>query len=174
MGYSAKAVANAVLQIAETSGASLSPLKLQKLVYIAHGWHLAIKDAPLVNDEFAEAWQYGPVFPSLYHEFKKFGKGSIKDRATDFSVSDGPEFDVEVVEPEIDRSDDFTWSLLNRIWETYGKHNGLTLSDLTHQSGTPWQITWSKSDGRKNADIKNEIIQSHYKELALSRRQAAM
>ena len=71
MGYSAKAPANYF--IGKYGRFKISPLKLQKLVYISHGWHLAIFDRELVDDEYAEAWQYGPVFPSLYHEFTEFG-----------------------------------------------------------------------------------------------------
>jgi len=44
-------------------------MKLQKLVYYAHGWHLALNNEPLI-DEQVECWQYGPVISSLFHEFK--------------------------------------------------------------------------------------------------------
>lgn len=108
MGYPVKAVANAFLQIAEKHDAKLSPLKLQKLVYISHGWHLAIEGQNLVSDEFAEAWQYGPVFPSLYHEFKGAGKGAITSPATDLEIGDGPGLDVTVVTPSIPENDKAT------------------------------------------------------------------
>lgn len=173
MGYPVKAVANAMLQIAENHDATLSPLKLQKLVYIAHGWHLAIKNTELVDDEFAEAWQYGPVFPSLYHEFKDSGKGSIAKRATYMEISDGPDFNICVVEPSVPVTDDFTWSLLNKVWDSYGKFSGLTLSDLTHRPDTPWKTTWDANEGRKNADIPNDVIEQHYKGLASTRQKVA-
>ncbi len=63
MGYSAQAVANCFLDLANKENKEITPLKIQKLVYIAHGWFLAVTDKPLVDDEFVEAWQYGPVFP---------------------------------------------------------------------------------------------------------------
>jgi uncharacterized phage-associated protein len=173
MGYPVKAVANAMLQTAENHDSKLSPLKLQKLVYIAHGWHLALRETELVDDEFAEAWQYGPVFPSLYHEFKDVGKGFISKRATDLELSDDVDFDFYVTEPIIPEDDQFTWSLLNKVWDSYGKYSGLTLSDITHQQDTPWQKTWSKSGGRKNADISNEEIKRHYKQLTSSQQKVA-
>ena len=58
--YSAKAVANYFLARAKESGETLSPMKLQKLIYFAHGWHLAVFDAPLLDEE-VQAWDYGPA-----------------------------------------------------------------------------------------------------------------
>ena len=84
MSYSAKAIANYFLGLADAEKKPISHLKIQKLVYIAHGWYLAIKGEPLVGDEYAEAWQYGPVFPSLYHEFKIHGSGHITEPAMDY------------------------------------------------------------------------------------------
>lgn len=167
MGYSAKAVANAFLDIAKANERRLSPLKLQKLVYIAHGWNLAINGDSLVEDEFAEAWQYGPVFPSLYHEFKEFGKSPVGRKACEFEVAN--DFDFNVIEPSIPSKDEQAWELMNRVWDIYGKYSGLTLSDVTHQDNTPWHRIWNESGGRRNADIPNEAIKQHYELLAQER-----
>jgi len=88
MGHTAKAVANYVLDLSEREGVEITPLKLQKMVYIAHGWHLAIRGQPLVTDEYAEAWDHGPVFPSLYYEIREFGKKPITRRAPDLILYD--------------------------------------------------------------------------------------
>lgn len=62
----------AAKRMCEHSGWSLSNLELQKLLYIAHMFYLGEKDEPLVSGNF-EAWEYGPVNPSLYHRVKIFG-----------------------------------------------------------------------------------------------------
>lgn len=163
MGHSAKAIANAMLDVAREHGASVTPLKLQKLVYIAHGWSLGLTGEPLVVDQLPEAWQYGPVFPSLYHEFKEFGRGSIANKATDFNIGRGLSFDL--IEPVVPEDDTYTWSLLRKVWDQYGKYGGVALSELTHRSGTPWDQTWSKSGGVKNAVIPEEVVKQHYEDL---------
>lgn len=164
MGHSAKAVANALLHIASEHQAQVTPLKLQKLAYIAHGWSLGLLNEPLVTDELPEAWQYGPVFPSLYHEFKEYGKGSIGKKATDLNFT-GTGLQFQVEEPTIPEDDKLTWALLRKVWDQYGKYGGIALSDLTHRAGTPWEQTWNASKGVRNADISNEIIKAHYDEL---------
>ena len=163
MGHSAKAIANAMLDVAREHGSSVTPLKLQKLVYIAHGWCLGLTGQPLVTDQLPEAWQYGPVFPSLYHEFKEFGKDPITSRATDFNIGSSLSFDL--VEPSVPEEDINTWALLRRVWDQYGKYGGVALSELTHRLGTPWEQVWSSSGGVKNAVIPEAIVKAHYEQL---------
>ncbi len=164
MGYTAKAPANYFLGKYNRFG--ISPLKLQKLVYISHGWHMALSSGDLlVDDEFAEAWQFGPVFPSLYHEFKDFGSGSINRKAQDLRfMGGGADFDIFI--PEIPMSDERSINLLDRIWTVYGKFAATQLSFLTHAKGTPWHQVWSAHPGMRNMHIPNELIRKHYEEKA--------
>ncbi len=85
--YSPKSIANYFIDLAKVSGDKLTPMKLQKLVYYAMGWFAGYTGKPLV-DEAVEAWQYGPVFSSLYHEFKQFGSGPIDGKATEYDVTE--------------------------------------------------------------------------------------
>lgn len=59
--------------ICNISGWSVSNLQLQKILYISHMYNLGVTEGdPLITDNF-EAWDYGPVIPTLYHEVKGFG-----------------------------------------------------------------------------------------------------
>ena len=49
-------------------------VKVQKLLYYAQGYHLAIHREPLFDDEI-QAWQYGPVVPSVYRA-DRYGQSS--------------------------------------------------------------------------------------------------
>ena len=73
------AIANEFLELAAREGVSLSQMKLQKLVYFAYGWSLALRGDPLVNEQ-VECWDYGPVFPSLYRRTKRYGADPILGR----------------------------------------------------------------------------------------------
>jgi uncharacterized phage-associated protein len=76
MSYSVATVANAFIDIVANNGFYLTNLKLQKLVYFAHGWYLAFTDTPLIDDE-VQSWKYGPVIQSLHYELKHYGSGHI-------------------------------------------------------------------------------------------------
>jgi uncharacterized phage-associated protein len=46
MPYDPKAIANYFLTLAADHDQTLDPMMIQKSVYFAHGWHLAILDTP--------------------------------------------------------------------------------------------------------------------------------
>jgi uncharacterized phage-associated protein len=58
-------------------------MKLQKLLFFTHADFLIRTGRPLIKQEF-EAWDYGPVIPSLYREFKKFKDQPITSKAKCF------------------------------------------------------------------------------------------
>ena len=113
MGYLAKAVANEFLKLAQNENATLTQMKLQKLVYIAHGFNLALVDSALLEDKI-QAWQYGPVIPSLYGEFKSFGNSPITRNATITKIDN--DFNINHKVPKID--DKKTKELIVAVWET--------------------------------------------------------
>ena len=154
--YDPKCIANLFLDLAERDGKSLTPMKLQKLVYFAHGWHLAITGKPLL-DEVVEAWEYGPVISSLYREFKEFGPEKITRRARC----------AETIETEA-----FARKLVERIWDIYGDYTGIQLSNLTHENDSPWTRTVEQSQQEygkilKHLDINQATIKTYFQSLGI-------
>ena len=163
MLHSTKSVANYFLELAKKNGQVLTPMKLQKLVYYAMGWFAGYTGKPLV-DEAPEAWQYGPVFPNLYHEFKNFGSKPITRKAVELDCDFE---DVEISTPE--GSD--VRAFLDNIWNSYSKYTGIALSEMTHAIGTPWEITWREAQGVRNISIPFELIKEHFEATAAKARQ---
>lgn len=163
--FNPKSIANYFLDLAKASGKPISPMKLQKLVYYAHGWYAGYTRQPLIN-EAVEAWQYGPVIPSLYHEFKRFGSGQIHGKAMIFD-------NVGVREAPTP-SDPAICTFLNNVWNSYGPYEGITLSEMTHASGTPWDVTWSECQGVRGADIPFERISNWFGEAVAKTQQTAV
>ncbi|BEV17548.1 DUF4065 domain-containing protein [Herbaspirillum sp. DW155] len=153
--YDPKSIANFFLEAAAREGQSIDPMKLQKLVYYAHGWFAGHFGKPLINEN-VEAWQYGPVIPSLYHEFKPYGAGAIRSKAKGFV--NGSFQDVPLP------TDPGLLHFLNNVWNSYGPYTGIALSEMTHAAGSPWDITWRNSEGMHGADIPFPTIQEHFGE----------
>ena len=111
----------------EEVGELISNLKLQKLVYYAQGFHLAMMDEPLFADSI-EAWAHGPVVPALYHEYKVHGSGVIPVPS---------DFDPDTIDQE-------TRSLLNEVYNVFGQFSGWKLRNMTHEE-PPWKKAYSGS-----------------------------
>lgn len=165
VGYLADAVANEFLSLPEAKD-QVSPMKIQKLVYFAHGWHLAFYDTPLVS-ESVQAWKYGPVFPTLYAEFREFGRHSITRLAREVEIERRPEggFLIRQSEPRIDPTDRSAKSLVRKVWDQIGNYTGVQLSSLTHRSGTPWHTIASQfgSESPSAVAIPNDLIKDYFR-----------
>ena len=169
--YPALAVANYFISLALKKGdSSLNPMKLQKLIYFAHGWYLALTGKPLIEERI-EAWKYGPVVSLIYHKFKSKGCKPIQKFAEIYSPIDFDD-DFSSVEGEIPivKNDPTVEGLLDKIWEVYGKYTAIQLSNATHEPGTPWRQTWEAlGNNRTAACIPDTLIKDHFAGLKLAK-----
>lgn len=140
-------------------------MKLQKLVYLCHGYFLASTDRPLIRERF-EAWQYGPVSPTLYQEFKNFGGDPITCMATEFCFEDGDDFnDFEFVTVPPVTNDIRAEKIISFVWKTYNKWSARELSALTHQSGWAWDKVTRKHPDERHIEISDRLIKRDFESL---------
>jgi uncharacterized phage-associated protein len=140
------------------SARGIEHMKLQKLVYCAHGWWLTANEAAFLNEK-PQIWQYGPVFNSLYHVLKTFGSMPIS----------APQSDSPFAPPlTIDAADENVRNLLRWVWQRYGHLSSFALSDMTHRPGTAWsrvaaERNFSVPHGLEIPDayIREEFIKMH-------------
>lgn len=135
----------AAKRLGEKSGWSLSNLEMQKLLYLAHMFHLGHHEEPLVSGLF-EAWDYGPVHPSLYHRAKVFGSSPVEN--------------VFHSAPDLD--DGTEAELLDDAVEQLSHNRPGRLVAITHWD----QGAWAKNyvPGERGIVIPNEDILEEYKE----------
>lgn len=162
MPFSAIAVANEFLAVAKKHGELLTPMKLQKLVFYAHGWSLALAQEPLVSNRI-EAWAWGPVIPDLYRQFRMYGNEPIL-RPACYTALRGSGF--AVVTPSLDDYPNDAGKrearrIIERVWEIYGKFSAAKLSNATHAKGTPWEQVYK--EGQQSIEILNPIIADYFK-----------
>lgn len=104
----------------EESGELISNLKLQKLMYYAQGFHLALYGTMLFPNDI-EAWAHGPVVPELYHKFKGHGSAPLP-RPENIALE---KFNAQ------------TRELLDDVINVYGQYSGWKLRNMTHEEA-PW------------------------------------
>ena len=128
----------------------ISTMKLQKLVYLAQGWHLGLRDKPLFTEQL-QAWANGPVCPDLFAKHR--GDYAVKEwqwgNARRLLASER--------------------IVVDAVIKNYGGLSGLELSELSHLRGTPWQATrdsWNLINGQASTvEIDPEDIKQHFKQV---------
>jgi uncharacterized phage-associated protein len=136
IGYDGRAVANFILDLCESKGRKVTNLDLQKIIYFCHVWSLIHLQKPLIRHRF-EAWQYGPVLPYLYREFRNFDAAPITSRAQALDPRDG---ESKTVGYDFDSE---TESLLQRVGDFYSRMRTTDLVKLSHVDGGPWYKVWN-------------------------------
>ena len=123
----------------------IDPMKLQKLIFLSHGWSLGVRSEPLIKTHF-KAWKFGPVLPKLYKRYQAFGMDQIKGT----SNNNYKKLDKNIVD------------VLDFIWKRYRTFTSIELSNLTHEKHGPWDMTLENLQDTYDATIDNELIQEFY------------
>ena len=122
MAYKALDIAKKLICLAQNDepngGELLTNLKLQKLLYYQQGFHLAFFGTPLF-EEPVESWMYGPVVPSVYDEYSKYGSASLPVTTQAITLTDDEE------------------KLFNEVFDAYREFSAIGLMNKTH-SERPW------------------------------------
>lgn len=152
MAHDVRTIANAVLELAEAKGRPVSNLSLNKIVYFLHAASLHERGEPLVSAKI-EAWDHGPVFRELYHQFKRFGRDSIEGRAHRLDPRRGTFVEVPVTLNSDERA------FVRRHAEELLKLSPGKLVDMSHVRDGAWYKA-RFGNGRLNpgVEITEELI----------------
>ncbi|MBD2771176.1 Panacea domain-containing protein [Iningainema tapete] len=133
-------VANYFCWLAKTLSGCLTHMPLQKHVYYAQGFYLGLYGEPLFLEEI-KAWDFGPVIPVLWQEYKAHGSNPIPAPKN---------FDVSVYsERQI--------ALLDGVYSRFGHLNAFLLSQMTHSEPT-WKNAYPQ--GVITTDAMKEFFET--------------
>jgi uncharacterized phage-associated protein len=172
MPHSSLAIANEFLKMAQNVGKALTHLHVQKLVYIAHGFHLALYDEPLVDEQF-QAWDFGPVAPELYWALKRYGsrtvtrlirRGDATPWGSPWGSSWGESWSDTGSTGGGDRAiaEDLTPPeavVIDQVWRDFREYEGFQLSALTHGPHSPWERVYKMG---MTEPIPNNSIKDYF------------
>lgn len=139
MAYKVLDIANKLLAKAANvcGGDLMSNMKLQKMLYYEQGYHLAVFNTPLFEEDI-EAWMYGPIVPCVYEHFKQYGSGGIQPEKKNI---------ISLTEEEED--------LFNEVFDAYVDFSAYGLMRKTHEEA-PWRKT---TTGPGNVISPNKMIE---------------
>lgn len=148
-----------------TKGLSVSPLKLQKLLYYEQAWFMVMggRENTLFPD-IPQAWVNGPVYPVIYHEYKsKTANMCDHLHASDFT-SGNPEEALKVVYNKLCLGHEYT-ELIESVITLYGAKTQNQLIFMTH-SESPWAETRGQLPPfeRSEKEIPLDLMYNYYLE----------
>jgi len=129
-------VTNNFIDWGNANGAGMSPLKLQKLMYLVYARYLYSQREPLFEERF-EKWPKGPVLRDLYEMLKVFGGSNIEEPLTDVR---GKIISIQL------GSGPYT-SAFREVAFRYGWNSANELIRLTHSGppGADFHTAWAKT-----------------------------
>lgn len=144
MTYDALTISRYIIDFSDRENFNISNLKLQKLLYFVQCHFLMQKNDICFKDNI-EAWNLGPVIPSVYREYKKFGAGNIPSSYVREKIKDD----------EIEPSDK---KLISDVVVRLSEYSAMELVDITHNQ-SPWKNTYERNCNRT---IQVESIKEYF------------
>ena len=124
---------------------TLSNLKLQSLLYLLQAVFLCEKDIACFDDDI-EAWDFGPVVPNVYKEYKHFGALNIFPNYINFVGYYEENIDIE------------HRKLIEEVLNEFSCFTANGLVQMT-QRQDPWKNAYK--EGKKSV-IKREDIKKYF------------
>lgn len=163
--YDPSVVGNTFLDLAKIENKPIDQLKLQKLIYFAHGWSFVYRDDyGLISSPF-QAMPYGPVCLDIYSQTQGFGSREIPSFFT-LSYVDVKTFESKSLKFPVGSP---VYNHIKLIWEKYSDKKSTTLSDWTHKNDpkNPWIISRLRAieEGKSYKELDDTQIRDYFKSL---------
>lgn len=137
MSYNVLDVCRYIINYSNEHDYGISNLKLQKILYFVQAYFLInTKDHMPCFAEKIEAWDFGPVVPAAYHEYKQYGSGDIPD-ASYFLFDFNNIWDSGRVDYNNDAIAPNDKILINQVIDKFANYTATDLVTLTHKQ-SPW------------------------------------
>ena len=150
-------------------GFSVSPLKLQKILYYQQAWHLVFfskneQDLKPLFSEKPQAWINGPVYPSIFAEYRNSVNGMCEHMGYQHFDVNEENANTELRRLLNEGLNEDEQNLFNQVIDLYGSLHQSKLVLMTH-SEDPWII--HRGDlgplERSTAEITFESMYKFYK-----------
>lgn len=143
----ARAVANEVIRLAHAKPTRITNLEVQKLIYFAHGFMLALERKPLFWQNVI-AWPKGPVVIDVYEALKIYGRDPILE---------------PIIMPGLIAPDENSSRVIKLAYDRMSKHTPGRLIRISHDPNGPWFKVYNERG--MNQVIDTELIRHYFTSL---------
>ena len=141
MSYKVLDVCKYVINYSNQKDYGISNLKLQKILYFVQAYFLISEPSRCCFEEKIEAWDFGPVVPKAYREYKQFGSSDIPDTGDNINIIS-----------------DEDQKLIRTVIEKFADYSVTDLVSLTHNQ-SPWIDAYIPC---MNREITPEAIREYF------------
>ncbi|MCI9137543.1 MAG: DUF4065 domain-containing protein [Lachnospiraceae bacterium] len=139
----------------------ISNLKLQKILYFIQAYFLinSERKEPCFGEKI-EAWDFGPVVPEAYREYKQYGGGDIPTIASYLEFNEETPWETErkkYTDHLIARKDR---RLIDEVVNRFSDYTATDLVNLTHNQA-PWKDAYVRN---QNNEITVDAIRKYFNE----------
>lgn len=114
----------------------LTPLRVQKLLYLLHGWYSAITGVALLDEPFVRG-RFGPKLLSLDGDLAQYTGVPVADYISEWNADMGQLMPMFV---NLEAFPQFA-PVLEKVWTAYSPYSTSQLSTMSHGAGSPWART---------------------------------
>ena len=137
----------------------LSNLKLQKLLYFIQAYFLCyIPSNEGCFKEEIQAWDFGPVVPEAYHEYKKFGNTTIPKVTQYMEVDETDFWTLKISKYSNDKIKLEDQEIIRSVVDKFAQFSTTTLVNITHNQ-SPWKDAYAQG---KNTIITKRSIRRYF------------
>lgn len=158
MAYDVLDVCRHIINYSNEKDYGISNLKLQKILYFIQAYFLTNEKHTPCFDEKIEAWDFGPVVPEAYREYKQYGSGDIPSIKSYITMDDSDIWSLKRVAYKDDIIQDTDKDIINQIVDRFSDYSATDLVSLTHRQ-SPWIDAYSQN---QNKEITQQAIREYF------------
>ncbi len=159
--YDVLEVCRYAIEYSNNKGYGISNLKLQKILYFIQAYFLinTQRKRPCFGDKI-EAWNFGPVVPRAYYEYRRFGSTNIPTMKSIMRINYDNIWDSEREYFDDNNISDKDKKRIREVIDTFSNYSATSLVTLTHNQDT-WKNAYQQN---MNNEITIDAIREYFKE----------
>lgn len=157
MIYKVLDVCRHVINYSNEKDYGISNLKLQKILYFIQAFFL-VSTPEQCFAERIEAWDFGPVVPEAYREYKQFGSGDIPSVSYIINFDEDDIWESKVTKYTDNILSEEDKSRIESVVDKFADYSATDLVSITHAQ-KPWKNAYQRG---QNNEITVKAIKEYF------------